>query len=41
MGKLYFTISSNKMIDFVAPVDGKITNLPMDLEGISINENFS
>ena len=29
------------MIDFVAPVDGKIMNLPMDLEGISINENFS
>ena len=29
------------MIDFVAPVDGNITNLPIDFEGISINENFS
>ncbi len=30
IGKLYLTMSSNKIIDFVPAADGKITNLPID-----------
>ena len=41
MGKLNFTMSSNNIIDFVPAAEGKITKRPIDLEGISIKENFS
>jgi hypothetical protein len=40
MGRLNLIRSSNNIILIVPGADGKMINLPTDLEGISINENF-
>ena len=41
IGRLNLIKSSNNIIEVVPGFDGRIINLPTDLEGTSIKENFS